>query len=404
MPLLNVNFEDPMSMATLALTAELFGANPRTWGFGRALQAFRETGAQMAQRARQNELVNMQTQEVQRRQEQEAQRRQMAGDYHLSPGAQAISRPGLPPGPTNERAALVPQIPPGFDAQGYMTALLRAGDLEGAAKVAGFIPKPGDGYTLTPGATRFNAQNQPVAAAPFQDDEFTRSLRAAGIDPNSPQGRQLIQQRLMKMTTHQPANQVNVNTAQNPFFGAIGQYAAEKFKESSAQATASAGRLQSNQQMMQLLSQPTFTGAGAEFKLAAGRALQSVGINLAADAVQNTELLATQLAQRTLQSIKTSGLGSGQGFTDKDREFLQKAVGGSIELNAGTLRRLIELDTKAAVAAINAHNRMAAQLQATAPMQGFPLDFSVQMPQLPALPMATPSNPAVEAALRKHLR
>ena len=49
------------------------------------------------------------------------------------------------------------------------------------------------------------------------------------------------------------------------------------------------------------------------------------------------------LGQNVLDNIKASGLGAGQGFTDKDRQFLERVVGGSIDLNGETLKELARL-------------------------------------------------------------
>lgn len=43
--------------------------------------------------------------------------------------------------------------------------------------------------------------------------------------------------------------------------------------------------------------------------------------------VVNTEILTQQLAKSLLAQIKASGLGQAQGFSDKDRDFLEKATG-----------------------------------------------------------------------------
>jgi hypothetical protein len=51
-------------------------------------------------------------------------------------------------------------------------------------------------------------------------------------------------------------------------------------------------------------------------------------------------LLSTQLAKNTLDAIKASGLGAGSGFSNADRDFLEKAVGGQITLEKETLKRL----------------------------------------------------------------
>lgn len=89
------------------------------------------------------------------------------------------------------------------------------------------------------------------------------------------------------------------------------------------------------------------TGAGADIRLQLGKALNLAGAKNE-EIIANTEVLVADLANNTLAAIKTSGLGSGQGFTNQDREFLEKAVGGKITLSKESIRRLTELARKAA--------------------------------------------------------
>ena len=96
-----------------------------------------------------------------------------------------------------------------------------------------------------------------------------------------------------------------------------------------------------------LVSGKVITGAGADYRLALGKALNLVGAT-DAETVSNTESLATSLAQNTLDAIKASGLGAGSGFSNADRDFLEKAVGGKITLEAKTIEKLAELSHRAA--------------------------------------------------------
>ena len=90
------------------------------------------------------------------------------------------------------------------------------------------------------------------------------------------------------------------------------------------------------------------TGFGADFKLGFGKAAASAGFKGAEDYAANTEVLASGLAQNTLDAIKASGLGSGTGFSNADRDFLEKAVGGKITLEAKSIDRLADLAHRAA--------------------------------------------------------
>jgi len=106
----------------------------------------------------------------------------------------------------------------------------------------------------------------------------------------------------------------------------------------------------------QLLNKGAITGLGAEFKLNLARALNVAGAENS-ELIKNTEQLVANRGQIVLDSIKASGLGAGQGFTDKDRQFLEKVKGGTIELNVKTLRELARIEKNVAQSAVDAWNK-----------------------------------------------
>jgi hypothetical protein len=67
-----------------------------------------------------------------------------------------------------------------------------------------------------------------------------------------------------------------------------------------------------------------------------------------------------------LDSIKTSGLGAGNGFTNADRDFLEKAKSGNIDMTSQTLRRTAELQLSVAQATANKWNTRAKQIPKSA--------------------------------------
>ena len=102
-----------------------------------------------------------------------------------------------------------------------------------------------------------------------------------------------------------------------------------------------------------LQSDKVFTGTGASAKLnllALGQGLGVTGKN-ADEVIANTQQLQQQRSQAVLNQIKSSGLGTGQGFTDKDLKFLQDSAAGSITLSKETLQRQINVERKVARAA-----------------------------------------------------
>lgn len=75
------------------------------------------------------------------------------------------------------------------------------------------------------------------------------------------------------------------------------------------------------------------------------------------DKAANTQSLITNSADATLNSIATSGLGSGQGFTDKDLKFLQDAKSFRITMNKENIKRVLDLQEKAVLNTTNMYNK-----------------------------------------------
>jgi hypothetical protein len=99
-----------------------------------------------------------------------------------------------------------------------------------------------------------------------------------------------------------------------------------------------------------------FTGPIADVKLNIARALNVAGVDNA-EKIANTERLIAATGQSTLDAIKGAGLGTGQGFTDKDLKFLQGVAGGTISLTPQTLTELATLQHRVATKAADAWNR-----------------------------------------------
>jgi len=108
-----------------------------------------------------------------------------------------------------------------------------------------------------------------------------------------------------------------------------------------------------------------FTGSAADIKLNIARGLNVIGASND-EKIANTESLISGLAKNTLGAVKSSGLGSGAGFTDKDLQFLQDAEGGRITLNAQTLQRLATLSRKAAEKSAEVWNSRVTQMPKSA--------------------------------------
>jgi hypothetical protein len=119
---------------------------------------------------------------------------------------------------------------------------------------------------------------------------------------------------------------------------------------------------QSAQRIKDLLKQHPITGSTANARLALDSLLSTIGIT-GSGTVTATQNLQAELANTTLANIHTSGLGAGQGFTDKDREFLEAAKAGTLEKSADNILHLADLNQRAAIAAHEAGRRVLGRMK-----------------------------------------
>jgi hypothetical protein len=214
---------------------------------------------------------------------------------------------------------------------------------------------------------------RPLQATPYEATtteirNVNAALTGAGIDPNSPQGRGAFSALLNKMTSHQPATNVNVNTERS-YFGNVAEGLAKSDASTIEAARSAPERVTSARRVLQTLQQNPITGTGADLRLQIDKALSTAGL-IDPSRTQATENLMSSLAAGTLDSIKTSGLGAGQGFTDKDREFLERAKSGNIQINAQTLADLARLNERAGLASIEKGNQTIKRLKKAPGMSG----------------------------------
>jgi hypothetical protein len=107
------------------------------------------------------------------------------------------------------------------------------------------------------------------------------------------------------------------------------------------------------------------TGTGANVRLQIAKALNLAG-GTDSERIKNTEVLVSSLAETTLGAIKASNLGAGQGFTNADRDFLEKAVAGQLSYDQKSLGELARLSRKAAEKSAESWNKRAPNIPKSA--------------------------------------
>ena len=161
------------------------------------------------------------------------------------------------------------------------------------------------------------------------------------------------------------ATNVNVSTEKKygeRFGGLIAESDAAKLAaaEKAPEAAATADRV------MDLIGTgKVITGTGANARLQIAKALNLAG-GTDSEKIRNTEVLVSSLAETTLGAIKSSNLGAGQGFTNADRDFLEKAKAGQLSYDAKSLAELARLSRLAAEKSAESWNKRVKQIPAAA--------------------------------------
>lgn len=142
------------------------------------------------------------------------------------------------------------------------------------------------------------------------------------------------------------------------------------------------------------------TGFGAPARIQFAKALGLAGMS-DKETIANTEVLISDLAKNTLDAIKSSQLGTGNGFSNADREFLNSAVGGKIEFDQDSLTRLSDLSRRAAEQSAMKWQTRYDEIRNTG-IQG-----RAYPPGSPKVPPSPPQSgdgmsPAARALLKKH--
>lgn len=193
---------------------------------------------------------------------------------------------------------------------------------------------------------------QTIQGAPKEPTEYKEYLKAKD---GGYQGSFFDYQQALKR-----AGATNVTVSTEKSYGsAFGQGLAKTDLDLYTQAQKAPEMLSNVQSTKKLLdSGKVYTGFGAGAKLDLARAGSALGVTGkdTNEIIANTQQLFANRAQTTLDAISSSGLGSGQGFSNKDREFLEAARLGNITYDKETLKRQLDLEERVARASANKWN------------------------------------------------
>lgn len=128
----------------------------------------------------------------------------------------------------------------------------------------------------------------------------------------------------------------------------------DSFDERSKEARATANGLVGLRNARQALQGPggVITGSGADLRLALQKAGAQLGFADPAS-IQNTETFRAAIAPQVAAVLKAT-VGTAN-ISNSDREFAERAAGGSINLDAGSIARLLDIMERASVARLQDH-------------------------------------------------
>jgi hypothetical protein len=204
-------------------------------------------------------------------------------------------------------------------------------------------------------------------AAPAAPSQLSRLLAEYNALSSDDPNKKIYEAEIRRLTTHPAPVNVNVTQSTEKSFGSAFAGALAKndidLRDAALSTPEAAGN--ANRILQTLSTGNVIVGPGAETKLKIAKLLNIVGKDND-EIIANTEQLQKSLASQTLDSIKTSGLGAGNGFTNADRDFLEKAKSGNIDMTAQTLRRTAELQLSVAQATANKWNSRVRQIPKSA--------------------------------------
>ena len=174
----------------------------------------------------------------------------------------------------------------------------------------------------------------------------------------------------------------------------------DNFLELNAQAQTAQKILRINRDSMEVLDRGIVSGFTAPIQLEVMRIGKAMGIlpEDMEDKVAATELFMISRAKQVLPLIKA--LGSGTAISDKDREFIEKVVGGNIALDEKTIREVIRIESQVAMDAINANN---SALDTLNRVEGTELDNSVYQSLYIQPPAMTPTQQGYSSGAQSYL-
>lgn len=291
---------------------------------------------------------------------------------------------------------------PNFQRVGPGETLVDPRQVPRAPAAGAPAPQPSPPAVQGSGSARAGAGMQPgvvFQGRGYEDLTTPEARRAAGIQDTDRRPAQRGPDGKLIFDGGAPSTSVtaNVNTTANPWLEGLG-------KQFSAQREAAAGAADTIRTLhaaRQQLDQGIISGPGADARLGLARIGAHFGIT-DPRIVNNTEAFRSTIGRSVLDMAKTLGANP----SNADREFILGVMGGSIQLNEASLRRIMDIQEGIARGSIERYNQSVGgvmeNLRAVpgADQQGLAMAQALGPVAMPPAyePQQTPAQPAPQGA------
>lgn len=193
--------------------------------------------------------------------------------------------------------------------------------------------------------------------------------------------------------TGKPISSAVVDTKSDPvlkgkmdFAGEVGKKGGENLFAQRQLAMDASQSLIGIGEARKLLDEGMSSGKFANFTVGLGTTLNSLGISYKKDPVENAQAFGAAQAKQVASIIKA--FGSGTGLSDADREFATKAAGGDITMNEGSIRKILDINERAALNVIKNYEDIKGQVDKKY------TPYSLDLPKRPEAPASAAKLPS----------
>jgi len=175
------------------------------------------------------------------------------------------------------------------------------------------------------------------------------------------------------------------NKQEGAFESGLGTGQSKRILDNQVVAQDAAAILETNQVGRELLKSGAITGTGADFFVGFNNALKQAGIDFGyADAAANSQAYAAAMGANVGRIIKQ--FGAGTGLSDADREYAAQMAGGKISLTEASLRKILDINDRAANRVIDLHNKNVSGIKTNIPLTVDKPSFTQQKSAVDQIP------------------